>query len=326
MIIFIYGADTFRSRRKLQELKDKFINELDPGSSSLSILSGPDLNLKHLNEAVATGSLFVKKRMVIIENIFNHKKKEIFKEILEYLKPLSSTKTQDEQTIIIFYDQELNIKDKPLASTAKNLFAWLSQQKYVQEFKTLSNEQLSQFVKDEFKSYNKKINPRALQQLISLTGPDLWRLHQEVNKLSHHQNGAEIILEDITKLVTNGYEENIFALTDALSAKNKKLSLSLLEEQYLAGSSPEYLLNMLYRQFKILLQVKDALNNNLNPDKISQELKLHPYVVKKAVSTAKNFSLAELKNYLNHLLKIDYLNKSGRGDIKSEINLIIAEL
>lgn len=326
MIIFIYGADTFRSRRKLQELKDKFINELDPESSSLSVLAGPDINLKNLNEAIATGSLFVKKRMVIVENIFNHKKKEIFKELLDYFKPLSATKAQDEQTIIIFYEQELNTKDKPLPAAAKSFFTWLSQQKYVQEFKTLSNEQLSQFVKNEFKLYNKKINPRALQRLISLTGPDLWRLHQEINKLSHYQVSDEITLDDVDHLITNGYEENIFALTDALSAKNKKLALALLEEQYLAGSSPEYLLNMLYRQFKILLQIKDALNNNLNPEKISQELKLHPYVVKKAIGTVKNFSLVELKNYLNRLLKIDYLNKSGQGDIKIEINLIITEI
>ncbi|MFA5162924.1 MAG: DNA polymerase III subunit delta [Patescibacteria group bacterium] len=326
MIIFIYGADTFRSRRKLQELKDKFVKELDPGSSSLSSLAGPNMNLGNLNEAIATGSLFVKKRMVVIENVFSHKKKEIFKELLEYFKRLSVAQAQDEQTIIIFYDQELNTKDKPLPAAAKAFFVWLNQQKYVQEFKALNNEQLSQFVKNEFKLYGKKIGSRALEHLIALTGPDLWRLHQEINKLSHYQEGSEIKPEDIAKLVSNGYEENIFALTDAFSAKNKKLALALLEEQYLAGSSPEYLLNMLYRQFKILLQIKDALSKNLNQEKISQELKIHPYVVKKAIGTVKNFSLAELKNYLDRLLLIDYLNKSGQGDIKTEINLIIAEL
>ncbi|MCX6798049.1 MAG: DNA polymerase III subunit delta [Candidatus Falkowbacteria bacterium] len=327
MIIFIYGPDTFRSQRKIKELKEKFINEVDPRASSLNVLSGASANLKNIQEAIATGSLFVKKRLVVIENLFVNKTTTLFPELLNYLKKTSATTKDDEATIIIFYDEELNTKDKPIPAAAKPLFTWLSQQKYVQEFKALSNDQLVKFIKDEFKQYDKTINPAALQALLTLVGPDLWRLHQEINKLANYQLGeAEIKLAQVKELVTNTYEENIFALTDALSAKNKKLATALLEEQYLAGASEEYILSMLMRQFKIILQIKDADLSKMDPERTSQELKLHPYVVKKAWGAAKNFSSQELKNYLNKLIEIDYLNKSGRGDLKTEISLLISAI
>jgi len=325
MIIFIYGPDTFRSRRKLKELEEKFIQTVDPNASSLTTLNGAEATLKSLQVAVATGSLFVKKRLVVIENIFRNKKKELFAEILAYLQNQEKT-LKDDATIIIFFDEETNTKDKSLPPGAKELFAYLSRRPFAQEFKTLNNDQLSKFIDAELKNYHKTMAPRASQRLLAITGPDLWRLHQEINKLANYQAGANINLEDIVLLVNHDYEENIFSLTDALSAKDKKRASALLEEQYLAGASEEYILAMLTRQFKILIQVKTALLKSANHDQIGQDLKLHPYVVKKAATTANKFSFAELKAYLNCLLRIDYANKSGQGDIRTEINLIVAGL
>ena len=75
MIIFLYGDDSFRSRQKLNELKDKYIREVDSKASSLIYIDGETASLEQVNEAVAAPSLFVRKRMVIIENILKNKQK-----------------------------------------------------------------------------------------------------------------------------------------------------------------------------------------------------------------------------------------------------------
>ncbi len=62
MIIFLYGEDTFRSRRKLNELKEKFLREVDPSGNSLTILDGEKTELEKINEAISPSSLLSKKK------------------------------------------------------------------------------------------------------------------------------------------------------------------------------------------------------------------------------------------------------------------------
>ena len=74
MIIFLFGADSFRSKRLLQDMKTKFIREVDAESNSLDMIDGQVVEFKTIEEKINTGSLFARKRMIIIENIFKNKK------------------------------------------------------------------------------------------------------------------------------------------------------------------------------------------------------------------------------------------------------------
>ncbi|MEI6529587.1 MAG: DNA polymerase III subunit delta [Candidatus Falkowbacteria bacterium] len=322
MIIFLHGADSFRSHRMLLEMKKKFISDTDHDSNSLSLLDGQATTLKEIGEKINTGSLFVKKRMVIIENIFKNKKTKIFTELADYLKKFSDS----EDNIIIFIDEEVGGKNKVLKVDAKKLFTFLNKQKYVQEFPPLSNIQLLSFIKKEASTYNKEMAANAAASLINLANGDLWIMSSEIKKLSFHTSAKIISDSDVQELCAGAINDNIFALTDALSAKNKNLALKLLEEQYAAGLSDEYLIAMLIRQFKILLQIRTAIDSNLSQTEMASQLKLHPFVVKKGLFQAKNFSATNLKNYLNQLIRLDFSNKNGLSQIKTELMLLISTL
>lgn len=322
MIIFLYGADTFRSHRMLQEMKNKFIKDIDHESNSLNVLDGQITTLKEIGEKINTGSLFVKKRLIVIENIFKNKKTKLFPELTDYLKKFSAS----EDNIIIFIDEELNSKDRPLKIDAKKLFAFLSKQKYTQEFKSLSSIQLLSFIKKEAGVYQKEMSAGAASLLINLSSSDLWIIASEIKKLSFYSNNKIITEADVKELCSGTVNENIFALTDALSAKNKSQALILLEEQYSAGLSEEYLIAMLIRQFKILLQIRSALDNNFSQTEMTNQLKLHPFIIRKGLSQARNFSTENIKNYLNQLIRLDFSNKNGRSQIKTELMLLISGL
>lgn len=322
MIIFLYGADTFRSRRFLQELKNKFTRDVDPDSQSLSVVDGQTADLKSISEQINTGSLFVKKRFIIIENLFKNKKEKIFNELNDYLKTFTSTS----DNVIIFRDEELNTKEKPVKAAAKKLFTFLSGQPYSQEFLPLTTTQLQSFIKKEAQNFDKEISAPAAPLLIDLSNSDVWVIAQEIRKLSFYATSKIITPDDVKTMSIDSAEENVFGLMDALSVKNKKLAIKLLEEQYASGLSDEYLLAMLQRQFKILLQIKEALAINTNPGEIASKLKLHPFVIKKSIPQTQNFSSLELKKYLNFLINLDYLNKTGRGDVKTNLFLLISGL
>lgn len=327
MIIFIYGSDTYRSRQKLNELKDKFVTEIDINSQSLVLVNGATTTLKEISEKISTGSLFVKKRMIVIEDIFNNKSEKLFADLVLYLKKRDESAKSDEDNIIIFRDGDLNSKDRKLKKDSQKLFTYLLSQKYVQEFKTLTGTQLSDFIKETAKKLERQIEPAAIQILITRTNSDLWRISSELHKLAMAISKGETISDkEVKNQVVSTYDENIFSLTDAISTLNKKLALTILEEQYLAGLSEDYILSMLIRQFKIMLQVKSAVATGLSPLQISNELKLHSYVVKKTLSQISSFTLESLKEKLNNLISLDFANKTSSPDIKAELSLFIAKL
>ena len=169
--------------------------------------------------------------------------------------------------------------------------------------------------------------------IVSLLGSDLWQIDNEVDKLVNYKLGlepkmikggkpAEIEAQDVEKLVRGQLDENIFALTDAISNKNKGLALKLLEEQYGAGLADTYLMTMIIRQFRILLQTRQALDSGLTSRQIISNLRLHPFVVQKSINQVRNFNLQTLKDILNKLTQIDYRVKTGQADVRTMLDLL----
>lgn len=328
MIIFLYGEDTFRSRKKLKEFKDKFIKEVDPNGSSLVFVDGETANLEKINEAVGARSLFTRKRMIIIERIFANKSEKILEKIYEYFKSKGKEKSDKDDNIIIFWD------DISGAKLEKNkLFKFLGEQKITQNFKKLSNAEIICWIKNEVQARDAKIQPQAVSLLAGLFPGDLWQLNNEIDKLINHKKAqllpeseAVISKEDIDLLCRGKIDENIFALTDAISNKNKALALSLFEKEIEAGMADAYLLTMIVRQFKILLQVKEAVENRMNPRKIASELQIHPFVVQKCLAQVNGFTLLSLKNIFSSLVEADRGIKTGQVDFKSAVSLLLAKL
>lgn len=318
MIFLLYGPESFRRQQKLKDLKDKFINTLDPLGQSLSFIDGSKCSLNELNDTLNAGSLFTKKRMLVIENIFLNKQEHIFPEILNLCKKNSG----DDANIIVFNEEE--IKRTTLKNEIKKFADWLLKQNYVQEFKALNKLQLDNFVKEKIKASGAQITSSAINLLLAKTTNDLWRLNNEINKLIAASNKQTIDDKLVGDLVAGEVEESIFVLIDALVAKKNELAIRLLETQLSAGMSIEYILAMLQRQIRIMLSIKILqTENNLSQNDIIKNLKLHPFVVQKSSQQAKNFSLEELHYYWQKLLEIDFNNKKGKSNVNNELYALL---
>ncbi len=341
MIIFIYGPDDFRGHRKIKELENKFIREVDQNGTSLSVLDGAETDIKKIHEKIGSSSLFSRKRMVVIKNIFLAKNKDSLKEITDYFK----NNKWDKENIVVFWSPEIKKtkkgkkeeillleksgKEKKLPATAKPLFTFLSGQEYVQEFKELSNTETVKWVKNEMEQRGGNITRDVSQHLVGIAGNNLWQLNNEINKLLHYkksQDNKVIGIKDIEDLVKGSFDENIFALTDCLSNKNKTQAIKLLEEQYQSGLTDFYLLSMIMWQFRVLLRIREALDSGFGSKKIISQLKLHPFVVQKGINQVRRFDSNYLKKFLNRLLEIDYLVKSGQGDAKTMLSTLIVKM
>ncbi len=327
MIIFLYGQDNFRSRQKLNELKDKFKREVDQAGDSISRIDGETADLNEINGAISSPSLFARKRMVIIENIFSNNAKTIAKELAAYFK-----KRKTDDNIVIFLDDVSGEK-----MGANPLFKFLNEQKTVQNFKPLTNSETAAWIKTEVEKNGMKIEPSAVAHLNILFQNDLWALANEIKKIEHFkkakqgeliEGGGElkIVVADIEKLSRGKTDENIFALTDAISQKRKDLAMELLEKEIESGVAEQYLLHMIQRNFKILLKIRQALDSGYAQRQIATDLKLHPFVVQKSIGQVRNFSLDFLKKIFSHLIKIDREFKTGKTDLKTALSLLIAKI
>ncbi len=339
MIIFFYGENSFQISEKLKELKNKFKKEIDPESQNIFEFSGENIKNKEIFNEISNESLFSNKKMIVISDLIENQQKNICTDILQYLK---DKKIEESPHIFIF--TEKNIKSKlnkyllkkrkgreiSLNKEEANLFDFLKKQKYSQEFKKYDKLGLKLFIKKEFQEYKIKIEDKELETLISLIGDDPWNVSTEIKKIANfklsEKNTSKIKKSDIENLASAIFTENIFKFTDAISNKDKKQALKILEEQYLAESSPEYILSMLLRQFKILLQIRELLDLNYNSQKIISSLKLHPFIVNKGINQAKNFEKDILKKIINNLFEIEKLNKSNNIDIKVSLNLLLVKI
>jgi len=83
---------------------------------------------------------------------------------------------------------------------------------------------------------------------------------------------------------------------------------------------------MFVYQFRNLLLVKSLLQNGVNTAQIGQKIKLHPFVLKKTLAQAQNFSLADLKKIYAGLLETDISIKNGRLAPAAAVDLMVAEI
>jgi DNA polymerase-3 subunit delta len=325
MLIFLYGDDTYRSRLKLREIASRFQEKADP--AGLKYVDGENASFQDINEAVAAPSLFSNKRLVVVERLFANKSKGIRKECLDYFEASKHIPDdQDSATTVIFWE-DFSGGDK----TKDKLWGFLAKRKFAQEFKPLSATASTEWARAQAETRGVMISRQAASALSGLCGSDLWRLSGELDKLINYKMGLanplealQIEREDVESMVRGVFDENIFALTDAISQRNKGLAFELLEKEIDNGLAESYLLHMIERQFRILLQVRQGLDQGLSSRKLTTQLKLHPFVVQKCLLQVRHFSLPVLAQLFRKTISMDRSVKSGRIDVRTAVSLLVA--
>lgn len=116
----------------------------------------------------------------------------------------------------------------------------------------------------------------------------------------------------------HGKEFNIFALTDALGARNKREAWILYQKALSAGISADEIF------FKLFWQVKSMLIA-LRTKSVS-ETDMKPFPYNKAKSYLKNFKSGELEKLSENLVTGYILARRGEGEIETLIEKLLLKL
>lgn len=320
MILFLFGKDTFRSRQKLAELRQKFFNEVDPQGYNLNVLLGADATVGGIIDAISATPFIASKRMVVLEEYSkmspNEKEEESLLETVEQLL--------EGDTIFVVWEQELNKQQQ-----SKPFFKLLARSKYVMPFEAWNQQQVAGYMAQQLKEQGVSINSDALQYLSLAVDDNMWLASSELKKMIHYAlaKGLSVIdKEAVELLVSSGAQDDIFALVDAVSAGNPKTALDRLHDQLAVGSHELQIVSMLHRQFRLLQQIKDGLSQGMSPDDIAKNYGIHPFVVKKMTRQAQNISQQAVKEGYDRLNELDAKIKSTGLDPTLLLSKTVAQL
>lgn len=318
MLFFLYGPDTYRSWQKLQEMAARY-KKIHKSGLNLLFLDLENEQFDDFKNKLRSSSMFREKKLFILTQAFSNK------QFQENLLDMFGHPTSNRQNIIVFYEK--GVPDK-----RSRFFRFLKTKAKCQEFNLLTPGRLSRWTEKEISRLGAKIAPSALNKLVGYIGPDLWRMQNEIKKLAAYQTAEpglhtfEITAQDVELLVKPKIETDIFKTIEAMSGKNKKLALCLLQEHLKKGDSALYLLAMLAYQFRNLLSICDLLRRGTAYHLLAKKAGLHPFVVKKTHQQAKNFNLPKLKKIYQKLFNIDLQVKTGKIDPEMALDLLISDL
>jgi DNA polymerase III delta subunit len=235
MIVFLYGLDSYRRLKKVQEI----VGEYRKKHSNLNLerfdLSEPE-EFDRLKEFASALSIFDSVRLAIVEGIFGHPNS-----IIEFLK--SNLKSED-ITLLISENE----------SPSEKFNFLLKKPVLNQEFKNLEGERLKFFIKKEAQSRGAELTARAIKYLAENFKENSWGVVTELDKISLF--GRKLVdVGDLQKIGDFYKSPNVFNFIGLFFKTYKsyrsnrtyeqRLALKNLESLFLSHEEPKKIFNIL---------------------------------------------------------------------------------
>jgi DNA polymerase-3 subunit delta len=333
-----HGEDEFSRADALARLRARLADG-DPAMADLntSVLDGSRLTMGELRHVCDSIPFLADRRLVIIHGLLGRLasgsrakdeadaeekqlawKRAFLQDLVSYLPNLPPT------TRLIFVETA--------ALPASHSILKLAQEEEKKKkggarlFAKPKERELPAWIRQQAQASGGAISNEAVTMLAALVGSDLRLLDQEIEKLLLYADGRQVTSEDVHALVSRAREASIFDLVDCVGRREADRALRLLHHMLDQEAAPLYLLTMLARQIRILIQVGELRNRGLTPKEIAGQLKMHPYVVDKGLAQARNFSMAQLEAAYQRLVETDWAIKTGRSEDVLALDMLVVAL
>lgn len=310
-IYLVFGEEEFLKNR----IQKDFIDVVVPKGMemmNLDIFEDKNTNVSNIIDAVTTMPFMSEKRLVIVKNsgLFVEGRKNDTEAMLNYLKDIPDT------SVFLFIEKKVDKRQK--------LFKSILKDGIVDELKQLSNNELISWVLSIFKDNKVRISKDSVTYLIRVTSLDMEMLTNEIDKLvSFSMDSGIVTNDDIDLICTKSVESKIFDLVGAMGNKNMPVALSKYRNLIINRESPFYVLSMIVRQFRIILQVKYLNAKRYDISQITKELSLRDFMVREALHQSKQFKNKELLQAINDCLQTDKNIKTGLMSDELAVELLI---
>ena len=161
------------------------------------------------------------------------------------------------------------------------------------------------------------LSPQALDTLVEACGSDLNALENETTKLSLYKHGVSgaVSADDVLECLGYTRDENPFALTNALGARDGLQAARVIDRSIAAGDEPIGMLAMVARYVEQMIKIRRMLDAGMTQGQITTELAFNPYRVKRLAEESSAYSDERvLLNALYKILEADAQLKSSSAE------------
>ncbi len=325
MLYILTGADDFSMNEELAGIK-KSLGDPALLVTNTSLLEGQQLTPGQLQEVCMAMPFLAPKRLVIVHGLLERfgaqkgrLKKEKNSQPPDYKAFAGIVNALPESTLLVFIDGEIKLKNTLL----KEL---LPKSKF-KTFPLLRNARLRQWIQQRVKKEGGSISAPAVALLEKMVGSNLWIMAGEVSKLVLFAWGRSIEEEDVRQVVGYSQHVNIFNMVDAVLESRGSAAQQAIQQLFSEGLAPPYLLFMLTKQARRLIQAKDMAKRGNSAYDIQQKLGItSDFVWRKTSEQAGRYSAGRLKELYHRLLEADISIKTGRYEPELALNILAAEL
>jgi DNA polymerase-3 subunit delta len=322
-IYLLHGNDEFAINSFLEEgLKPK-MGSTTNAAMDITALDGRNQRLEAVQAETHAMPFLSERRMVILHH------------------PLALTKGKsNQQNFITFLESvptstALVLVEGEITSPKRDQPHWLL--KWSQEYPDLcwtrnftlpTGPAMVRWIQNQAKEMEGEFENKAAQLLSSYINEDPRLAKKEIEKLLTYVDFSRPVREaDVEALTADVRQGDVFEMVDAIGYGDGEKAMFMLR-RLLEGSEPLPLFGMVVRQFRLLIQVRELLDEDprLDHTSIANTLGVHPYPIQKIMPQAKLFQLSKLKAIFHQLTEVDQAIKTNRLNDELALDLLIASL
>ncbi|MSP78845.1 MAG: DNA polymerase III subunit delta [Dehalococcoidia bacterium] len=336
MIYLFVGKDTFSRKTALEALKAS-VGDPESRDANTTVLASAGLTPGRLLTACQAMPFLAERRLVIVDGLleeFNERERgrgaqgaqmgqgrgrrtprdpaewERLTEVLKALPP---------STDLVFVEDSVTARN-PLLNAVKAVAT-------TRQFEPPPPEQLRKWLAEEAQKRGTPMTPNAQLLLVDMIGPDMWRLDNELEKLSLHATGRSITDQDVTAMVSSTREVSVFAAVDAIVERNAPLALRHVQSLLQANEEANHILFMLARQVRLLLLAQEMTCSHIPMQEMGQRLGLvQEFPLRKTLEQARRYPWSQLVRFHDLLLETDIAIKTGTLEEEVALEVLIAEV
>ena len=320
-IYLLMGEETFFIKKICQFFENNFIEDQNK-SFNQEIFYGRDISIENIISSCKSFPMMSDKKLVIIKeaqelDVFkrnNDKKNEL---LINYLSNVNPSST----LIFCLNNKTLDKRGKLFKSFNKSSCILDSSSK---DNKIYDN-QLPKWIESEVMKKKYSISNDALLILTENIGNDLEKIDNALNKIYSNIESKNISKDDILNLVGINREYNLFEFQDSLIDRNSLKCGKIMN--YFTSNEKKFpiqqLIIYMYGFYSKLLVVKSK--NLSNPDTISSEISVHPYVARSYARAMQNYTLNELFMIISFIKELDLVSK-GLKQLKADNKALMGQI
>jgi DNA polymerase-3 subunit delta len=326
-----HGDDEFGRTEELASMRAQLADgDAAMAGLNTSVFDGNRLTLGELCHACDTIPFMADRRLVIVRKLLSRLalrssgegnpawKRDFLSGLLAYLPNLP------EFTRLFFLEDKALGGSHPILKLAE--VEGKKGRAFTRLFELPKEKELPTWIHRRARDSGGNIDADAGYLLGALVGRDLRLLDLEIDKLLLYADGRIVSADDVRALVSRARDASIFDLVDSVGRREPDRALRLVHGLLDDKRDPLYLLAMLARQVRILIQVSELQKQHLSKQQIASHLRLHPFVVEKGLAQARNFEMAQLEMAHQRLVEADLSIKTGQMDGVLALDLLVVDL